>query len=267
MRADGTGAHTLELEPVAEFIWSPIADRLAFTLGGARQGELWVVNADGTGLINLVPQDPAENGQIGRVGGFLWHSLGGELIYEWQVGAPDQPFTYQGLWEVNSFIGEDRREIYTSDDGSQTLLAGWLAEGKLLLVWKGYQGSASAIADGAPLWQLPYAVEGQAEPIVEMLTYPDYFSADPTNTGRLAAISGTGRETWADKGLFLYDYAAGEGRSLTGIDQAAAFPAFSPDGSRLAYVAMPNLEASLGGEELHQALLGRDLWLFELDGG
>ena len=34
---------------------------------------------------------------------------------------------------------------------------------------------------------------------------------------------------------------------------------------RLAYTAMPNLDASLGGEELRQALLGRDLWLFELE--
>jgi hypothetical protein len=181
------------------------------------------------------------------------------------VGVPDQPVTYQGIWEVNSFNGEQRQEILNSDlpAESEVLLAGWLAEGKLLLVWKGYQGSASAIADGAPLWQLPIAAVGQAEPIVETLTYPDYFSADPTNTGRLAAISGMGPETWADKSLFLYDYTARSGGSLTGTDQAAAFPAFSPDGTRLAYSAMPVQETDLSGEALRQALLGRDLWLFE----
>jgi hypothetical protein len=94
-----------------------------------------------------------------------------------------------------------------------------------------------------------------------MLPYSDYLSADPTNTGRLAAIDGVGRETWAGKSLFLWDYTTGHGRSLTGNDQAAAFPAFSANGMRLAYVSMPAHESGLGDEALRQALLERHLWL------
>ena len=267
VRTDGSAAHRLELGAVAEYAWSPTADQLAFTLSGDRQGELWVVNADGTRLVNVVPREAINDnsGQVGGAGGFLWHPLGGLLIYTRWVGTPDGPSTFRGIWEVNSFTGEDIREIDSRGlpQDSEVLLAGWLAEGKILMAWAGELGSVSAIADGTSLWQLPYDTDGQAEPISEMLTYTDYLSPDPTNTGWLVAISGIGRESWTDKSLFLYDSTALSGRTLTGSDQATAFPAFSPNGLRLAYVAMPDQETGLSDEALHQALLERDLWLLE----
>ena len=262
IRADGSAAHSLEVGLVIAYAWSPTADRLAFSLGGERQGELWVINADGTGLVSLVPQEAAGNGGLSQIGDFLWHPLGGQLLYYRWSEEPYPTYLESALWEVNAFTGDDRRELLrnNSEKTDDIRLAGWLAGGKSLLLWLSASDSASLISDGVPLSAWPYHLlpfdgnplsewpypllpdEGDFQRVTDMLPYSDYLSADPTNTGRLAAIDGVGRETWAGKSLFLWDYTTGHGRSLTGNDQAAAFPAFSANGMRLAYITMPAQE-------------------------
>ena len=176
VRADGTGAHAVDLEPVAEFIWSPTADRLAFTLGGERQGELWVVNVDGTGLVNLVPQDTTEDGKLYRIGDFLWHPLGGLILYDSWIEGPDQIYPGLNMWEVDAFTGEDRDQLVKSGalEPNKSGLAGWLAEGKILLNWVSAADLASLLSDGAELFAYSYpllSLDSEFQDITGMLAY------------------------------------------------------------------------------------------------
>jgi hypothetical protein len=54
---------------------------------------------------------------------------------------------------------------------------------------------------------------------------------------------------------------------LTPPDQAISAPAWSPDGQHIAYTAMPAAEGLAGGEPARQALLGRHLWVINVEDG
>jgi Tol biopolymer transport system component len=268
IQADGNSEHPLSQgSPVETFAWSPKSDRLAYTTPA---GGLYTINADGTDLITLVPENlsvPTGQNYVGRIS---WNPGGNWIAYEWLIQPASRPPVYQGLWMVPA-EGGARVELYNSGipDKSQSILAGWSSLGTDVLFWQSQLPNA-ALVDGAEL----YATSGdESQPKSNtarrvandtILTYADFVAPAPHSTiwqaqGAVAYVAGEGKSTWKNKRI------QSVGQSITGNDMAAISPAWSPDGTRLAFAAMPD-RSDLESGEL-EALMQRRIWVASAFGG
>ena len=255
MRGDGSAAHALnEGRTVGAFAWAPGEDRLAYVWG---EEHLQATNADGTDQAVLVPQSPSE-----RIGGIAWSPDGAWIAYEWREQEPKQPVTSEGLWKASA-NGEKRVKLY---EGAATL-AGWTGDSRFLLFWEGsIFASASLMADGAPLSALPADGGAPVRLAESVLGYPDFVAPTSTGTAQIAVIVGGYRAAWWRKSLHILSASTREDLALTAADVAASSPAWSPDGRRMAYFAMPDQGDLVGGEPARQGLMQRCLWVINVQG-
>jgi dipeptidyl aminopeptidase/acylaminoacyl peptidase len=252
----GPGSYDLEdTGPLGLYAWSPVEDRLAYVAG---QGELKLTGDYGSEPRTLVPQSGER-----QITSLAWSPDGAWIAYT--VG--ESP--YLDLWKV-PLDGGEPVELYAATDSTLHAglyrLLGWAPDGESLLVWEGNPyASASVAADGLPLASIP-AQDGEPVRLAgAVLLYDDFVRPDPSGSGRVAVILGSLREATVDKVLYIFE---GEGRTAVSPDgYAAASPAWSPDGRFLIYVAMPEFSRPAGGEPLRQALMGRKLWLYDLESG
>ncbi|HLF29307.1 MAG TPA: hypothetical protein VJG32_23530 [Anaerolineae bacterium] len=284
IQADGAGEHSLEQEAAVEsFAWSPQNDRLAYatTIGGLR-----VVNADGTNLVTLIPESPLPPFGEKQVGRIRWSPAGDWIAYEWQLyeWGPQvaSPFlTYQGLRIVPSTGGTSielhdsgisRTSVDLSDSdipaSSESVLVGWSALGAEVLFLQN-RSSSSSLIEGELLYAAPVQANGaqSASPVSitnqTLLTYPDFVAPAPLNASgenpiAVAFVAGEGRKTWGNARIIAF------GRRITGQDMAAISPAWSPDGQRLAFTAMPDRN-ELESVEL-AGLMQRRIWVANAEG-
>ncbi|MEW6447222.1 MAG: hypothetical protein AB1426_03910 [Bacillota bacterium] len=257
---------------VREFAWSPAADVFAYTV----TGKLLAVSPGSEKPGVLVKWEPGVD--LGRI---AWSPDGKWVAFEKQKIEPGAP-GYAGIWKVDAASG-GVAPVYTSRlrfdrgvVGEVPRLAGWSSDGEMVILWRGAL-SASIEADGLPLGlaradgcEEPVPVVGKGwrgEISLEsaVLVRSGFIAAAP---GKLAVIVGAGRETWVNKRLAVYDFRTGGLAFLTGTDQAAVDPAFSPDGKLLVYSAGPVLKDA-GGDEatVRRALAGRKLWAVDTNGG
>ena len=115
--------------------------------------------------------------------------------------------------------------------------------GDWTISWKP-EVSASVTADGLEL----LASKSGAQPIslgVVTLVHPEMIALSPSGD-MLAVTAGLWRETWTNKSIALIDLRGPEPsiQYLTGRDESALLPAWSPDGSRLAWCAGPDADAA-----------------------
>ncbi len=97
-----------------------------------------------------------------------------------------------------------------------------------------------------------------------MLIHPDWLAEAPAaggGSGQVAAIFGTGRQTWTGKRLGLVDPGGGQVTWLTPAGTAASSPGWSPDGDLLAYAAMPDAGNLGGGDPARRAVMERRIYL------
>jgi Tol biopolymer transport system component len=269
IEANATSVHPLyEGASVDAFAWSPTDDRLAYL---AAPVGLSIINADGTGLVTVVSQAPADRTSPGRVGRFAWNPDGTSLAYEWRTQALEQPSPYQGLWQVST-DGKTRVELYDSGfpTKSEVTLAGWSPLGKRVLFWQG-EVPYAPLTDGAPLYAVSAdrdqsksnAVRLGAEESV--LSYSDFIApaprgAPPEVRDAVALVVGAGRSSWRNKRIQL------AGRDLSSVGLAAISPAWSPDGALLAFSAMPDGGDLGSGELAPQELMQRRIWITNVAG-
>ena len=264
IEANANSAHPLyEGASVDAFAWSPADDRLAYLVTPVG---LSIINADGTGLITVVSQAPADRTSPGRVGHFAWNPDGTFIAYEWRTQAAEQSSLYQGLWRVSA-DGKAQVELYDSGfpKKSEVTLAGWSPLGERVLFWQG-EVPYAPLTDGAPLYAVntdkdqvkgTYVRLGVEESI---LSYNDFIApaprgARPEVRDAVALVMGASRNTWGNKRIEL------AGRDLSSKGLAAIWPAWSPDGALLAFSAMPD-RADLGSGELaRQELMQRRIWI------
>jgi len=262
MSADGNSAHSLnEGAAVDAFAWAPADDRLAYVASG----EMRAINADGTDPATLVPQSLPDR-DLGQVGHIAWSPDGAWIAYEWIESQPDQPLTYEGLWKVSSDGGR-RAELYASGapEKGVALLAGWSLNGQYILFWQGDILSASLLSDGPTLYSLP---AGGGEPIelVDNVLVHDDFVAPAPQGDWLAVAAGYYRATWTNKRVAVVEAGGDELAWLTDESVAAFSPAWSPDGVRLAYVAMPDRSDLVSGEEIRLVMMERRIWIVNAQG-
>ena len=259
---DGEARPLNEGRTVEGFNWSPLADQIAYASGS----ELYVESGDGTTRTTVLAQDlPGPGrGPQGQIGEVEWSPTGEWIAYEWRESIGEGPPSYQGIWVVSP-DGGVRGEAFLGDG----TIAGWTGDGRYLLLWEGLFGSPSLAADGVRL--LAVAPEG-GEPITVskvMLPYDDFVAVEPTDSDRVATISGGGREAWTMKDLIVGSLSAGDWAARSLPDQAASSPSWSFDGARLVFAAMPAEDsgAMLQGEAAGQALMERRIWVLDIGDG
>ena len=270
VEADGNSMHLLSQgASIDAFAWSPADDRLAYST--ANNG-LSTINADGTDLVTLVPQTAGDSKGSGSVGRFVWNPDGTSIAYEWWVQSPTQTLMYQGLWQV-SVDERERVELYASSlpRKGEAILAGWSPQSRRVLFWQSETPLAS-LADGAPLYsvradkdQSEANVPAQLETEEVILSYTDFIAPAPRGASsalrdEVALVVGSSRSTWKNKRIEL------AGRPISPKGLAAISPAWSPNGTRMAFVAAPD-RADLGSEEaIHTALMQRRIWVADVAG-
>lgn len=249
--ADGKTAKAINGgQKVGAFAWSPRRDRLAYVAGS---GELRLADTNAKDLRVLVPKSGSKT-----IWQLAWSPAGDWLAYQVIQTKAGQVNPTVSLWKVPADGGK-AIELYT---GNPTL-AGWTGDGRSLLFWDGGKTfSASLLADGVPLMQLPASGGTPQQLARSVLLYQDYVGHDPAGSARVAVVVGGLREAWTNKQLALFD--DGSRVLLAGNDTAATSPSWSMDGRRLAYVLGPAENQAISGDDVHTALMGRKLWVTDL---
>ncbi|HXF69196.1 MAG TPA: hypothetical protein VNK89_05275 [Thermoflexus sp.] len=235
--------------PVSAFAWSPVGNRLAY-LSVAEGLVIWDANWKNR-------QTLVESGTANTLMRFAWDVTGEWIAYE--VSGREWALRKVSL-DGNSLT------LYTTTDITRIPhLADWTPDGLWLLTWVG-PASASAEVDGLPLC-LVSAVGGAPRCLEQkMLLYSDWLSWSPR--GQLAFIAGAGRETWVNKGLAVINLASlAVHWMITPADQAPIQPAFSPDGTRIAYSAGPATPAEAAYARRDVAMAQRRIWVIEVPSG
>jgi len=255
-----THAHPLNGgRPVETFAWSPVMDQVAYV----SKGELRVENAPGTATTTVVAKDlpGPDRGSGGRVGRIGWSPSGDWIAYEWRQSDP--PLS-QEIWVISSDGGV--RGLAFEGPGR---LAGWTADGRYVLFWEDLFSSSSLAADGLSLWAVPPEGGGRIQVTKIMLPYSDYLASDPSGTGRVAFVSGGGRQAWRGKDLLIGSLRQQQWLAVTPPGQTVSSPAWSWDGRWIAFSAMPGIsgEGMLQGEAARQALMSRRIWIYDTADG
>ena len=159
--------------------------------------------------------------------------------------------------------------LHLSDDIRETYyrLIDWVPGARLILAGRGLV-SASMWADGVPLVTIDTERGEITDLGVTMLLTSEAYDWHPTRPGLVALAGGGGRFINENKRLALLDVTSGDLTTLTEEDEAVFAPAWSPDGTRLAYAAVPASPAATGdGQTLEEALEGRAIHVVDASTG
>lgn len=259
VRADGSARVRLPITGSSVFVaWSPTADRIAYRT----DDRIGVLLPDGAGDTRLVQL--ARDEHVSRI---AWSPDGAFIGYDTRVFGPGTKPSPASIRRVPAAGGEPQ-DLYTtppSDLPECLIMAGWSADGASALFWPTASCSASLLADGTSLMSVPAAGGAPQELVKWMLVHPEYLAVSPT--GAIAVTQGAGRTSWTDKQIAVVPAGDGAPRVISPAKMAATNAVWSPDGKRLAFVAMPDAGPELGGgEKTKAALAARHIWLANADG-
>lgn len=235
------------------FSWSPTSDVLA-TSG---TDGLWLLPVDGEPQLEV--KGPVSKPYWSPDGKYIAYST----ILPYDKNKPES--RSDALYILNLSTGQTVKKTTEPSAGIQ--VAAWWPNGEGLLYWVDPMHSCSLAADGLPLWNFRL---GDAEPALLStgLAHPGWQVFSPQ--GQLLMVSGEGREVWTGKSLTIIDPGSGKAKKLPNPNGLVALdPSFSPDGSKIAFVAAQDLGAVLGfsdPDKLMNWIATRTLWIENDDG-
>lgn len=201
-------------------VWSPDGSRLAFVSPrenafGAYASDIYVINADGSGLTQLTNDDHIEDH-------VSWSPDGERLVFEWQGETPDGSYGSDvyvvnadgsGLTNLGDNHEEETGPVWSAD-GESIAFVVWNSSNEGLYVMKADGSGRTNLTEGSDLYIPPQAVAWS--PDAKRLA----FAVD-----------------FPESGLYTVDANGSNLRKLA--DQAypdEAHPVWSPDGQYLAFV-------------------------------
>lgn len=259
VQADGKEAQPVTNAVATHYAWSPTEDALAYA---TETGSLWVSTAPNWRAQELVIGGGSiMSGAI--VDTFAWSPNGTTIAYSLggiRANEGGEPQLYAGLWRIEA-DGTNATEVYQvsnpqgSGRGGQTVrVAGWSYDSQLILFWQP-DSSASLAMDGVPLLGVGKNSGSPRTLVPSMLSHADFAAVSPV-VHLVAVTTGSGRETVTDKRIAIVDLPSVELRYLTDDQVAALMPAWSEQGSQIAYVAAPQ----------NGTVEERHIWLMASDG-
>jgi dipeptidyl aminopeptidase/acylaminoacyl peptidase len=183
---------------------------------------------------------------------------------------PDQ-LANNGHWEQILYVqlvegGTATTALRLSDDIRETYyqIIDWVPGTRLILAGRLIFLSSSLQADGLPLVAINTDTGEITDLGTTMLLTPEAYAWHPTQPALLALAEGGGRFIHENKRLALLDVTTGDLHTLTGEDAAVFEPAWSPDGTLLAYAAIPVPPGATGDVEIMEHLLdGRAIYIVD----
>ncbi len=260
IESNGQSAHQIHPDMVTHYQWAPGRDLLAFVA----MGELILIDAGQKDSRMLVQGPPQDNTGVKE---FLWSQDGKWIGYEY-TESRDIP---EGEWPWRSSIrkvnvesgGFEEIVAYPPPDEEgvpgNTTLAAWV--GSRIYLWQCEAMSASIMADGCPLFFIDVDKKQNDIGMVSLL-HRDFLSFSP-DSKILAAAEGADRLTWTNKRIALINLESHQKVIITGPKITATLPAWSPDGSHIAYAAAPD-EGSAANDGAETAK--RRIWIMRTDG-
>jgi Tol biopolymer transport system component len=265
MKTDGQSSRLVYPDKRTHYKWNPHADQLAFIA----KEELRILDAGQRESRLIVPSPGQEDTGVGSE--FLWSPDGKWIAYEYN----EKRSAAEGEWPWKHSIRKvnveksGSEEIVTypppDDEGvpGNTKLAAWV--GSRIYLWQCEVMGASIMADGCPLFFFDQEHK-QKEVGAESLLYPDFLAFTPDGH-TLALSEGGDRITWTKKQIAKVSWDTGKKQMLTKKSMAAFSPAWSPEGSSLAYVAGPDMGSGSTGKYFGEAeMTKRRIWIMKADG-